>query len=152
MKAPVFTLVVCALVLTACGESRLNPFNWFGREEAAPRSEAPDRPDVLDRTGLVQQVTDLRIDRTPGGAIIRATGLPPTQGYWGAGLEPVADERPVDGVLTYRFRIEAPIGRELAGNRQSREVIVARAVSDAVLEGVRVVRVMGAANDLSRRR
>ncbi|MFV2052968.1 hypothetical protein [Aliiroseovarius sp. YM-037] len=145
MKTPIIALSIAALLLSACG-SRLNPFNWFGRGqqeetltvgadgEAAPRDARP----------LVSQVIDLQIDRTPGGAIIRAVGLPPTQGFFNAELIAENRERPDEnGVLTYSFRLAEPFDFQRVSTQQSREVVVAREVSNIKLQGVRSIRVLG---------
>ncbi|MFN3146301.1 MAG: hypothetical protein ACE368_14195 [Paracoccaceae bacterium] len=65
---------------------------------------------------------------------------------------PLADEKPVDGVLEYQFRISAPVGATPSGPPQSREVIVARFLSEQTLRGVRTIRVSGATNALVTRR
>ncbi|WP_231703988.1 hypothetical protein [Cochlodiniinecator piscidefendens] len=157
MKTPVASLLVAAMFVTSCGtirESRLNPFNWFGRsqqeetvavDDAAIRAPSDPRP-------LVTNIVSLHIDQTPGGAIIRAVGLPPTQGYFGAALVPENDERPVDGVLTYSFRIIPPEDFQLTSTQVSREVVVGQFISDASLQGVRQIRVVAAENARSSRR
>ena len=33
MKTPILALTISAIVLSACGQSRLNPFNWFKKTE-----------------------------------------------------------------------------------------------------------------------
>ena len=73
------TAVGCARV----SDSRLNPFNWFGGSTEST-GLAPDggfAEIAPDRRNLVDQVTQLRVERTPGGAVIRATGLPPRAGF-----------------------------------------------------------------------
>ncbi len=152
MKTPVLVLALSAMALGACGESRLNPLNWF---ERAPKGEAVaalPAPDAYDPDTLVAQVIDLQIDPTAGGAIIRATGLPPTQGYWGAALVPANGGLPQDGVLIYLFRIQRLPGLERAGNRQSREVIAATGISGIALRDIAAVRVIAATNTLISRR
>ncbi len=144
--------LLAMVFLTACStvrESRINPFNWFGRSEkedtVAPIEERGDpRP-------LVAEVTSLDIERTPTGAIIRATGLPPDQGWYAGALVPETDG-PVDGVLAYRFRAVPPAERTRVSTRQSRELSVAVAVSNITLSETRVVRVIGARNSRTARR
>jgi hypothetical protein len=140
------------LVLSACGglrESRLNPFNWFGQGREA-RVEASAETVARDPRPLVAEVVSLSVDRMPGGAIVRAMGLPPTQGYWEAEL--VAAEDSPAGTLAFEFRIAPPPEPRRAGTQRSREVLVGRFLSTARLEGIRTITVIGAENRRSARR
>ena len=147
-----FLLGAGTLVLGACarvGESRLNPLNWFGRDSneetiVAVTEDADPRP-------LVSQVTSLAVERTPTGAIIRATGLPPTQGWYAGALVPETDG-PVGGVLAYRFRAVPPDSQTRVSTVQSRELTVGVSISAPVLAQTRVVQVIGARNVRSVRR
>lgn len=147
----VVILLVGALTVSGCArisESRLNPFNWFGGSEEQ-RVETVEV--VRDPRPLVDQVTSLAIERTPTGAIIRAVGLPPTQGWYDAAL--VSDtDGPVDGVLSYRFRAFPPVERTRVSTRQSRELSVARSISTTELAATSAIRVIGARNVLTTRR
>ncbi len=152
MRTPIAALLLGTLVLTGCA-TKLNPFNWFKRGSTQETlTELPDPTVIIDPRGLVQQVVSMSVEKTPGGAIIRATGLPPTQGYWDAELIAENDEKPVKGVLTYQFRIEEPIDFQPVSTPQSREVVVARFVSNIKLQGVSQIRVVGAKNARSTRR
>lgn len=141
-----------ALALSACGrvaESRFNPFNWFGEAEAEEAT-----PVVLedeDTRPRIAQVTSLRIEETPTGAIVRATGLPPTQGWYGASLVRESDD-PINGELVFVFRAEPPPGTQRISTVQSRELSVARAISAQDLANTRIIRVIGASNMLVSRR
>lgn len=150
------TLLALALVLalgacSAISGSRLNPFNWFGGSRAQTNQTvqqlAPN--ERADGRFLVDQVIALRINRTPGGAIVEAVGLPPTQGYWSAELVALNDGRAADGVLSYEFRVARPTSPQAQGIQQSREITVAAAVSNLRLNGVRQIRVIGARNSRS---
>lgn len=152
---PIAVFLTSAVVLSGCAtvsESRLNPFNWFGGSES---SEAPTAAPAVefdtDPRPLVEQVTALTIEQTPSGAIIRATGLPPTQGWHTAELVAINDG-PVDGVLQYRFRAVAPLDPTPVSTVQSRELRVADAISQVELAATRVVQVIGARNIQSVRR
>lgn len=150
MRRSLLAALAVLLLVTACGrvrESRLNPFNWFGRSERVQKVEevAPD----TDPRPLVDQVLSMSVEPYPGGAIVRATGLPPTQGWWNAEL--VA--RPVeDGVLVYEFRLTQPPEATPAGTQPSREIAVAASVSDIGLTDVREIVVQGTGNARSSRR
>ncbi len=152
MRTPIAALILGTLVLTGCA-SKLNPFNWFKRGSQEETLAADFNPKVIvDGRQLVDQVTVLTIEKTPGGAIIHAVGLPPTQGYWDAELLAENAEKPVNGVLTYQFRIQQPPGFERESTPQSREVVVGHFVSNSKLQGVRQIRVLGARNARSSRR
>ena len=139
----VATIAGCARVT----ESRLNPFNWFGRSENAEVVVATD-PNQ-DPRGLVAQIVTLRVEKVPGGAIIRATGLPPNQGYYDGDLLFVSAE---NGVRNYEFRASPPRTQTRVSTQQSREVVVGLFVSEQSLSGVRQIRVSGASNALVVRR
>ncbi|MBT0956566.1 hypothetical protein IV417_04150 [Alphaproteobacteria bacterium KMM 3653] len=158
MKTPLIAALCVTLGLTACGgfrDSNLNPFNWFGgsrgearavEKEVAPAERADPRP-------LIAQVTDMTIERVPGGALITATGLTPTQGYWNAELlSEDVDEIAVNGVLTYSFRVVPPTGQQPVGNAATRSITVGHFVSDQKLSGVGSIVVRGIANQRVSRR
>ena len=132
--------------LAACG-TRLNPFNWFGRGE---ETEIVPAEAVVDPRPLVPQVTRLVVDPHPSGAIIRATGLPPRQGWYDGALLRVPGTEP--GVLGYQLRAYAPHYQTLVSTPASRELVVATFVNSDTLAGVREIRVSGEFNALSARR
>jgi hypothetical protein len=141
---PVLAVTLCAL-LVGCGgfrDSRFNPFNWFGRSE--PRETVVVPEEAGDPRALVQAVLTMAVEPIPGGAIVRARGETPTQGWWEAELVPV----PVDenGVLVYEFRLSPPTDRTNVSTPQSRQVDVAIYISDVKLESVREIVVQGANN------
>ncbi len=174
MRNLVTVAALSALVLSGCGfrESRANPFNWFGRSQevqtSAPKEVNPLIPTrtgglfrsgrarleaALNATTPIGTISDLSVERVPGGAIIRATGFDARQGTYRARLVPnVDDEIPEDGVLIYRFERLSPTYSTPAGTQASREVTVARRVTDAQLRGVREIRVLAAGNALYVRR
>jgi hypothetical protein len=86
----------------------------------------------------------MEVEPIPGGAIVRARGLTPTQGWWDAEL--VAKDVDEDGVLVYEFRLLPPVGRTDVNTQQSREIDVAIFISDVKLENVREIVVQGATN------
>ena len=148
MKLPIIAVLVLATALGGCGrlrESRFNPFNWFGPGRQAVVTDLYVRPD--DARALVAQVTALKVEPYPGGAIVRATGVPPTQGYWDAELvaQPLDDK----GRLVYEFRVFPPPQPVAAGTPYSRQITVAAALSTIKLQGVTAIVVQGASNALS---
>ncbi len=151
MRLPLTAALIALTVLSACGglrDSRLNPMNWFGRSQPAAQVQVAAAP--TDPRALVDQVLSMTVESYPGGAIVRATGLPPTQGYWQAEL--VA--RPLDenGVLVLDFRVFPPIAAAGVINQQSREITVAYNLSDIKLQGISEIVVQGAGNARSSRR
>jgi len=152
MRIPLLAALTFSLVLGACGgfSARLNPLNWF-RSSEETQTAALAVPLVADDTRpLVQQVIFLAVEPMQGGAIVRATGLPPTQGHWDAEL--VA--RPLDdkGVLVYDFRLKSPLEPTAVSTQQSREVQVATFLSNFKLDGIRQITVQAAQNARSSRR
>ena len=142
------TLVIA---LAGCGglrESKLNPFNWFKRSETRVAVDVPEDPS--DTRPLVETVLDLKVEPIPGGAIVRARGLPPTQGWWDAELvlKPTDDT----GVLVYEFRLSQPDQPTDTNVPRSREIDVAIYVSDYKLEFVNEIVVQGATNARSANR
>ncbi len=152
MRKPAVAIMALMLTLSACGgfrESRLNPLNWFGRAQpVAPvtvaATEAPDpRP-------LVSQVLEMSVEPLQGGAIVKAKGLPPTQGWWAGELVPL----PVgeDGRLVFEFRLAPPPEATRVSTQFSREVTVAAYLTDFRLAEISQIVVQGQQNALSSRR
>lgn len=163
MHKSISMLLISSVLLAGCGQSRLNPLNWFGRAE---RIEAPDataeinplipkqslfssKTDVYEGQ-LVPVVREMKLERLPGGAILRVTGLAATQGSWDVRLEETNNGEPLEGVLTYELR--ALPSSTAVGTERSRLMTVAVFVSDQQLERSRSVQVVGAENSLISRR
>ncbi len=165
MRKSVSILMISALVLAGCGgvrDSRLNPFNWFGRSKAervVTASDGTQNPLIPERSGgflrraeipyagvPVDVIKDLRIERAAGGAIIRVLAVSATQGAYDVTLKADNDGEPVDGVLSYTLLAEYPAGRKRVGPESGREIAAAVFVSDVQLDGVRKIRVVGAKN------
>ncbi|MCB6176641.1 hypothetical protein LHP98_00680 [Rhodobacter sp. Har01] len=147
------TVVLSSLALGLAGcarvrDSKLNPFNWFGRSRERETVALPVRP--KDTRDLVAEVVSMTVEQIPTGAIVRATGRTPTQGWWQAELveQPLTE----DGVLVLEFRIFPPIERTDINTPQSREVTAAIHLSNIVLDPVREIVVQGAANARAARR
>ncbi len=145
-------LVMSVSSCARLSESRLNPFNWFGGDQSSPETlPVADVAVESDTRPVVDAVVELRIERTPGGAILMATGLPPTQGYYDAALLPDA-ERSAPGRLVYQFRVQPPLRPGPVSTPRSREVRAALFLTDQDLAGVREVQVLGAQASRSVRR
>lgn len=148
MKTSLLAAMVMMVLLGAC-QSRLNPFNWFGRSAPVEKVLVTDA-EAADPRLLVDEVLSLDIEAFPGGAIIRAEGRNPTQGYWDAEL--VARPIETDGVLIYDLRLLPPVERTDVNTQRSRQVAVAVSLSDVKLDGIREIIVQGARNARAVRR
>lgn len=177
MRKVLTAALIATLLVSGCAtirDSRANPFNWFGRSQSEPVEQTADpaaanpliparrgglfrnrreRLAEVDLTTPIATVTALRIERVPGGAIIRATGEDRTQFPFSIELVPeIEDELPVDSVLTYTLERQQPRAPVVGGPVQTREVVVARRLTDQQLEGVRTIRVVAAENTRTARR
>jgi hypothetical protein len=155
MNRSTLAALSAVLVLSACGGfsgSNFNPFNWFDREAEEVTTLVPTGGAFIDNRLPVVQVTEMALERRPGGAVLRAAGLPPTQGWWDAELRAENDGEPVDGVLVFTFVVSEPRQAAAQGSPQSREVTAAVYLSDIRLSQAREVRVQGAQNARTVRR
>jgi hypothetical protein len=155
MLRRIFLCSAVLLTLSGCAriaDSRLKPFNWFGQSQDAPVTETGEiRPlvpagrtvNIVDARPMLQSVTALSVDRSPTGAIVRATGVAPTQGFFNAELVNAG----ISGaVLTLEFRAQAPLGFEAEGSAASRQINTAFAIDAEDLSTIRRVRVQAATN------
>ena len=168
------------LIAGACAtvrESRINPLNWFGSStsepaatqtaEASPQEANPliprERPRIrlgrrnqereLEDGTLIANVSELVVERVPGGAIIRVEGIADRQGVHSVRLTPADPElRPEDGVLTFRLEGVTPDRARSGGPDRARRVVAAVSLTDQQLGGVRVIRIEGAQNVRTTRR
>lgn len=136
--------VLCLLLsLAACGgirDSRLNPFNWFGRSEPVEKVVIDEKPE--DHRQRVETVLSMAVEPVSSGVIVRATGRSPAQGYWEAELVP--QPLTAEGVLVLDFRISPPRETTNVSTPRSREVTVALHLSNIKLANVRQIIVQGA--------
>lgn len=170
MRKSLTVIVMASLLVASCGgwgDSRANPRNWFGKSRpvttAVPvegtnalipkRSALAKRPDPVDRSEPINAITELRIDRTPTGAIVYVTGVANRQGAFDAELRlnPVGEGSSND-VLSYTFYVVYPDYPTPVSTERSRTVIEAHTVSNHELQGVRLIRVSAAQNALETRR
>ena len=136
---------------TQARDSSWNPLNWFGSSDEAPSTLAVG-PAVVDPRPVAREITALGVERTADGAIVRASALPPTQGWWAAELVAENDGQPVDGVMNYTFRLAPPLAPTPSGTPQSRELTAAAFIPNIRLDEVRQVVVRGSENQRSTRR
>lgn len=154
MKTALLAAMAALMIVPSCAkvrESRFNPFNWSGPQETTLEPKGGYQATV-DNRPLIDQVLALVIEPMPGGAIVRARGLPPTQGYWQAELVPENDGVPVDGVLTLRFVIYPPPKATPVSTEASREITVGYFLSNIALTRITRINVQGQSTALSVRR
>lgn len=154
MKPALLAAMAVLMIVPSCArlrESGFNPFN--GSTQQVTTLEPKGGYQVAaDNRLLVDQVLALVIEPMPGGAIVRARGLPPTQGYWQAELVPENDGVPVDGVLTLRFVIYPPPATTPVSTQVSREITVGYFLSTIALARITRINVQGQSSALSVRR
>lgn len=173
MHKTLSVLLFAAMSVSACGgwrDSRANPSNWFGSSTPSPTEVSADdadalvpqqssgkglfaRPDAEDNSVPIAVINELRIDPTPTGAIIYASGTAIRQGAFNAQLARVrSEELSKNGIMEFTFRVDYPEYATVQGNERSRMVSDATTVSNQDLEGIRMVRVVGQQNALESRR
>lgn len=141
-----FILFALAGAVTGCSRSG-------GRRE--PETLEPEEgygPQVVETRPLISQVTEMQIQKTPGGVIVKATGLADGQGYWDANLVAVPRDADASSELRLDFRVRPPVTPAPGGAVKTREIVVARTLTDKSLEGIRTITVVGALNTRSSRR
>ena len=146
VSSRISALAALSVVLVGAGCS-----GWLNPQD--PTTQEPDGgyAGVLqDSRPMVDQVTALSIEPTPGGVIVRATGLPPTQGFWAVGLVRDRAEGQPDGTRRYTLRARPPVDEEgqpvaaLVGPVAAREVTSAVFITQADLSTIRTITVDGA--------
>lgn len=142
--AALLAALIVTVALAGCGGPK------FRKGSLEPEGGYP--PSISDERPLVAQVTALDVEPTAGGIIIRATGLPPTQGYWQPGLLNVTDENSPKGTLVYEFRAWPPMAPAPVGGEGSRRLETAAYASNVELQGIGTITVQGAQNSRSVRR
>lgn len=164
MRTLATTMLISTLLLTACGDSRMNPRNWFGSskpERTVRTTDAkefnpliPEERDSIFRRRSADEsyegtpihtVSDISIEPSSGGAIIKVTGIALRQGAYDVRLRPVNEGEPVDGVLTFTLDAMQPVNRP-QGPVQTRTVNAGRFITSQALNELRAIRVIGADN------
>ncbi|WP_424970480.1 hypothetical protein [Dinoroseobacter sp. S76] len=131
-----------ALALSGCAE-------LFSNEPEIERLEPAPEVFVEDRRQSVRSVSSVRRDRLPGGIVVTAVGRPDVQGFWDAELVPLTEDGPVNGELTFEFRVAEPVLPTPPGTERSREIVAARFISDIQLQGVNRIVVNSNSNSRS---
>lgn len=151
MRIALPAAMTAVLLVSACGQgggSGWNPLNWF---QASARVETmePAPPVPGDPRPRVDQVISMSVDPMVGGAIVRATGLPPTQGWWEADLVRAEDE---EGRIIFDFLLIPPLTPQRVSTQPSREITAGAFVPTRDLETAREIIVRGDRSSRSSRR
>lgn len=162
-------LSVLTLALAGC-DSRANPMNWFGNndavivrsEEAGPEPEAnpliPNSRSTILRSitsdgnqaysgTLVAQVSDVQIERAPGISVVRVTGVARSLGAFDVRLIPVTP--PDNTTLRLELRARQPSDTVGQGTETARRVTTAFSLTDQTLAFVRNIEVVSQQNTRS---
>lgn len=164
-------LILATVALTGCAainESRFNPLNWFGSSQPDPAAMdvataevnplIPARRVSIFRNSQpeafagrpIAEITELLVERRPGGAIIRATGQASRVGPFDVRL--IADDTNTDpSALVLDLKALQQAGPRNTGPL-ARQVTVARWITDQELQGIRSITVRGATNARTVRR
>ena len=95
----------------------------------------------------IDTISALSVEPVVGGVLIRADGVAVRQGAYAARLIPVSsDTPPQDGILRYTFKVYYPRANTGVGPASTRTLSVAEFASAQDLDGIRTIRVSGAAN------
>lgn len=170
MRKSLALFLAGTLVLSSCGgwrDSRVNPGNWFGKSKSAPVETVADeevnplipeqtrkgifaRAEEEDLSVPAAQISELRVEPTPNGAIIYATAIAERQGAHELELRLVEDTEA--DTLEYTFRVVYPEAATPVGSEHSRTVRAAVTLSEQTLRPIRLIRVSGEQNVRETRR
>lgn len=172
MNTTLSVLIVASIAVSGCAtvrESRVNPFNWFGGSSSVPVAQTggtgaanpliPEKSESIFRRDEAEAVYagwpvgtigELLIERRPGGAIIRVTGIADRAGPFDVRI---IEDKAQTSPSTLAYTLEA---LQSAGPRNTsvhaRTVTAAIWLTDQELVGIREIRVTGANNALVTRR
>lgn len=107
--------------------------------------------DVVYEGTLIDEVTALRVERVPNGAIVRVTGLPQREGAFDVRLLQVNPDGPVNGVMEYTLNAYQPVTTR-QGSPRTREVEVGTFLSNKELEQITEIRIVAERNSRTSRR
>jgi len=145
MKRVLILGLVMGLTLAACGKTDLNPLRWLSKARKGAVVETFVPP--ADPRGLMDKVVGLQIEPVRTGVLVRATGMPPTQGFWDAALVPLPNDG--SGQLVFEFRVFAPTVAASAGTTATRQITAVASVTNFDLTGVTSIEVKGSQNAMS---
>ncbi len=105
---------------------------------------------VPDERVIIPRVTEVKIVKYQGGAIVRARGVVDKQGYSEVVLvarnDGIPDEK---GIITYDFKGLAPLVPVNAPTPRSKEVFAGNSISSIRYPAMKKVRVVAAQNEIT---
>ena len=125
-------------------QAKMIPSNRKVHNDSGSIFDRGKKEEIYDGT-RIDRVTDLAVERTSTGAIVRATGISSRQGAYDVRLLPVGDGGPVDGVITYELLALQPINTAI-GPEHTRRIQAAQPLSVNDLEEIRTIRVIARHN------
>lgn len=151
MFKPVSALMISALLLGGCvGQDEGAPVstetgasNPLIPQRSAAASFFSSKEDAYKGTP-VGMITDLLLERRPGGFIVRVTGLADFPGSFDVRLVPVEGSEDT-GTLAFRL-LALQVRGEAGASEAARTVTVAKWMSDKELAPYRALRVQGLRN------
>ena len=135
MRKTVLASLVLATALSACSgarESRLNPFNWFGRSTSVVVAE----PAESEVNALIPKRRSI-FARSPE---------PPFVALGGHDVRLVEQEDGDPATLSFEFLALQPPGGTGVGSAHTRSVTAARILTEQELFGVHTIRVISKSN------
>ena len=166
MRIFVLSFFIAVLGLGACS-SRVNPVNWGKQNkqdyaQTAPQEVNPLIPKNPQRslwsriTGAeediyqgkpIDQVTSVKLEPIPGGAILRASGISIFQGFYDVQLTPENDDiLPEGGVLSFRLEGLIPYEGMRGGPENLRTVTAGFRLTQKEITRAKIIRVEGITN------
>ena len=151
MMRVLFTALAASLVLAGCSQvsqSRVNPLNWFGRQDSDVSSDRADQTINESRDDvLISQIISLDVAPHPGGVLITAKAIAATEGFYDTALILRGQE---DRRLIYEFRAKAPPSvNPPVGTPVTRELITGRFISTQDLNNAEQITVIAQQNQRS---
>jgi len=110
-----------------------------------------EQPKVIEDTrGLIPVVNAVKVDKYSGGAIITARGTTDIQGYSNVHLVAQNSGLPDEnGVVTYDFKAELPVGTVPGPTPRSNEVYAGTSITALRLPSVKRIRVIAGQNEIT---
>jgi hypothetical protein len=132
---------------SSAGSSGGSSAGSFGGRKTETVLEQPKI--VVDTRVLIAAVNEVTVDKFSGGAIIKARGTVDRQGYSHVDLVAQNKGLPDDnGVVTYEFRGESPIGTTKGPTERSNQVYAGISITALRLSTVKKIRVIAAQNEI----
>lgn len=125
-------------------QSKMIPSNRKVHNDSGSIFDRGKKDEIYEGT-RVDRVTDLAVERTSTGAIVRVTGVSSRQGAFDVRLLPLGDGEPVDGVMTYELLALQPINTAV-GPEHTRRIQAAQPLSMNDLQEIRTIRVIARNN------